>query len=86
LYGGVRNMKERRVIHELISVLQVIPLSTEICMTGGLYRSKYYKSHGCGLLDCLIAASVESIQGCLVSLNQKHFPMLEHVRVPYSST
>jgi predicted nucleic acid-binding protein len=41
------------------------------------------KSHNVGLADALIAATAESRQAALVTLNIKHFPMLANVVVPY---
>jgi predicted nucleic acid-binding protein len=35
------------------------------------------------LADALIAATAESRQASLVTLNSKHFPMLANVVVPY---
>jgi predicted nucleic acid-binding protein len=48
-----------------------------------LYRRDYGKSHGVGLADALIAATAELNQATLVTLNQKHFPMIIDIMVPY---
>jgi predicted nucleic acid-binding protein len=50
----------------------------------GLWRLQYGRSHGTGLADALIAASVEAAQATLVTLNRRHFPMLANVWVPYA--
>ncbi len=50
---------------------------------GGLYRRDYGPSHGVGLADALIAATAELHQAKFVTLNARHFPMVE-VEVPYS--
>jgi predicted nucleic acid-binding protein len=40
-------------------------------------------SHGCGLADCLVAATAQLHGLTLATLNSKHLPMLQDVRVPY---
>lgn len=83
LYAGVRDGKERDVMGAFISALTVFPITPAIAITGGLYRRDYGKSHGVGLADAIIAATAELESATLVTLNQKHFPMLEIVKVPY---
>ncbi len=54
-----------------------------IAAAGGLIRRDYGKSHGVGLADAIIAATVELRKADLVTLNRKHFPMLQaNVVVP----
>jgi len=36
-----------------------------------------------GLADALIAATADVKQATLVTLNKKHFPMLQDISVPY---
>ncbi len=83
LHVGVREGTERQVLDNFLSLMEVFAVSPEIAKLGGLWRRDYGKSHGTGLIDALIAASAE-IHGCtLATLNEKHFPMLEAVLVPY---
>jgi|SRR5580765_5035007 len=86
LYGGVREGSERKALDELVKRLTVIQISGEIAEAGGLYRRDYFKSHGVGLADAIIAASAESVNATMVTLNKKHFPMLSTVIVPYVKT
>lgn len=83
LYAGVREGQEKKVLEcALDSCIKIDP-DTEIATLGGLYRRDYGKSHGVGLVDALIAATAR-LHGCqLVTLNKKHFPMLENVLIPY---
>jgi len=67
---------------QFLGAFEIIPLDAEIAQKGGLYRRDYGPSHGVGLADALIAATAELQQARLVTLNAKHFPMLE-VLVPY---
>jgi predicted nucleic acid-binding protein len=84
LYAGVQDGAERTKLDAFISGFEVVLLDQEIAVRGGLYRRDYGKSHSTGLADALIAASAELRQAALVTLNQKHFPMLANVIVPYS--
>lgn len=84
LYAGTRNKKEQRVIEKFLSAFAVLPIDQVIAVNGGLFRKQYGPSHGVGLADALIAATAESCQARLVTLNQRHFPMLKVV-VPYKS-
>lgn len=85
LYAGVREGEERRGVEQFLALLEIIPVDAAIAQRGGLYRRDYGASHGVGLADALIAATAEVHQAKLVSLNARHFPMVE-VEVPYSKT
>jgi len=83
LHVGVREGAERLVLDRFLGLMEVVAITPEIVRQGGLWKRDYGKSHGTGLLDALIAASAE-MSGCtLATLNEKHFPMLETVLVPY---
>jgi hypothetical protein len=49
----------------------------------GFFKRDYQPSHGTGIADALIAATAEVHEMRLVTLNEKHFPMLDDVVVPY---
>jgi predicted nucleic acid-binding protein len=83
LYAGVREGKERVILDDFIVAFEVVPLTTDIAQKGGLYRRDYGKSHGVGLADSIIAATAEVKNITLVTLNQKHFPMITNLLVPY---
>lgn len=83
LYAGVREGKERKILDKLIENFTVISITKEIAIKGGLFRRDYFKSHGVGLADAIIAATAETENTTLVTLNNKHFPMLSNVFVPY---
>ena len=83
LYAGVREGEERRGVEQFLALLEIIPVDAEIARKGGLYRRDYGPSHGIGLADALIAATAELHQAKLVTLNARHFPMME-VEVPYA--
>lgn len=83
LYLGVRESAERTKLACLISAFVVLPLTQEIAETAGLYRRDYRARTGCGLADCMIAATASAHRVPLASLNAKHFTMLESVIIPY---
>lgn len=76
LHAGVREGPERNALRELLKLLEVVPLDADIAAQGGLLRRDWGKSHGVGLSDALIAATVQSTQRTLFTLNVKHYPML----------
>lgn len=86
LYAGVREGQERRILDDFIEYFKVIPLSSKIAVKGGLFRRDFGKSHGVGLADAMIAATAQSENAALATLNQKHFPMISDVLVPYRKT
>jgi predicted nucleic acid-binding protein len=83
LYNGVKD-SELGQLDDLISLLEVIPVTQEIAKTGGLFKQQYHKSHGVGLADAIIAATSVNIDATLKTLNTKHYPMLNGLKAPYS--
>ena len=86
LYSGVRDGSERRDLDEMIDWAEVIDVNREIACRGGLYRRDFYRSHGVGVNDAMIAATAELTGKSMVTLNRKHFPMLDEVFVPYQKS
>lgn len=83
LYAGVREGQEKATLDSFIQAFSVVEVDLEIAQKGGLFRRDYGKNHGVGLADALIAAAAASAGAILVTLNRKHYPMLEDVLVPY---
>ena len=83
LFKNVRGDEEARKIDSMTSALPVLPVTQEIARQGGLFLKQYANSHGCGLLDCFIAATAHWHGAILISFNIRHFPMLPTARVPY---
>ena len=83
LYRGVRDGRERDELDQLIADSVVVPLDAASAVAGGLHQRQYAKSHGVGFADALIAALVQEQRVTLVTLNEKHYPMLADVFVPY---
>ena len=83
LYQGVRDGKERIRLGQTLSAFTILTITSEIAEKAGLWSREFRKSHGCGLADCLIAATADNHGLVLMSLNAKHFPMLKGVETPY---
>ncbi|MEQ1557592.1 MAG: type II toxin-antitoxin system VapC family toxin [Methyloglobulus sp.] len=83
LHVGVRNGKERAALTEFLDTLEAIALDAELAAEGGLLRRDYGKSHGVGLNDALIAATAIKKRLQLVTLNEKHYPMVKNLLMPY---
>jgi predicted nucleic acid-binding protein len=86
LYQGVREGHERTKLSRMISAFTVLPLTQEIAETAGLFRRDYRDSIGCGLADCMIAATASEHHLVLATLNDKHFRMLSSVTKPYTKS
>ena len=86
LYAGVREGAERKVLDKLVKGFTVIPITEEIAVKGGLFKRDYFKSHGVGLADALIAATSEIENAIVVTLNKKHYPMFSEIIVPYQKS
>jgi predicted nucleic acid-binding protein len=83
LFAGVREGSERSQLETFVSVFELVDVDPEIARVGGLLRRDYGKSHNVGLPDALIAATARTRGATLMTLNSKHFPMLDDVVIPY---
>jgi len=83
LYAGVRE-EEEGGLADFIGLFRVAVVTAEIARAGGRYKRDYDKSHGVGLADGILAATVEAENAELATLNTKHFPMLHGVRPAYT--
>lgn len=83
LYAGVRDGAERQQLDTFVEAFEVLSIPNAVAVVAGLWRRHYGRSHGTGLADALIAASVDALKATLVTLNRRHFPMLADVLVPY---
>lgn len=82
LYAGVRDA-EREQLATTLGAFRIHPVTEAIAAQGGLFKRDYQPSHGIGLADALIAATAHAAGAILVTLNERHFPMLDDVIVPY---
>jgi len=84
LHAGARGESERQSLRDFTASFEVIAADGPICEAGGDLRAKYGPSHGIDLIDAIIAATSLCRQLPLVTLNRKHFPMLQNLVVPYA--
>lgn len=84
LFAGVKNKSESMAIHNLIDACEVVPIDEEIAEEGGRIKNRFQKSHQVGIADALIAATANIHKLKLVTLNQKHFPMVKNKVKPYA--
>ncbi len=83
LFAGVRGEEELAALQNFVSLFRVVPVDAEIGKAGGLYRRDYGRSHGVGLADAILAATAESENAELKTLNTRHYPMLKGLKPAY---
>lgn len=83
LYAGVKGEDEQQALAQFLQAFRVIPLSESAARDGGLLRRDFGPSHGTDLPDALLAATAQELEATLITFNQRHFPMLEDLEVPY---
>jgi predicted nucleic acid-binding protein len=86
LYAGARGDQELSTLDSLLSLFRIVPVSHKLARAAGLFKKKYAKSHGVGLADAIIAATVEAENADLKTLNTKHYPMLKDLQPAYKKT
>jgi predicted nucleic acid-binding protein len=83
LYAGVHNQQQKNQVERLIPSLTLVGISAEVAKQAGLYKGRYFKSHGTDIIDAIIAATAELHSLQLVTMNTKHFPMFPKLKRPY---
>lgn len=82
LRAGMRGSEES-ALETLFDALVVVSVDEQIARRAGDLRREFGPSHGTGLADALIAASSITNGARLVTLNVRHYPMIEGVMQPY---
>jgi predicted nucleic acid-binding protein len=83
LLSGMRS-PEKSATRRLIASLTWIAVSDEIAEAAGALARAYRRSHqGIGVVDYVIAATVEHLNAQLWTLNVRHFPMFPELAAPY---
>lgn len=83
LFTGVRDERDEMAVDDVLQLARVVPVDEIIARRGGVIRRQYSQSHGTGVPDALIAATVELTRATLVTFNKRHFPMVADLIVPY---
>ena len=83
LLAGIRSAAEDHRIEAVCGCLIIHQVDLQIARLGGSYCRRYRHSHGVQIADALIAATARIHEARLVTRNDRHFPMLDDVVVPY---
>jgi len=81
LYFGCRNEWEEKELELLLDTFIEIPLKRQILSMANKLNKEYGKRYNCDLIDMLIAATAIVEKAKLVTLNLKHFNMIEEIEV-----
>jgi predicted nucleic acid-binding protein len=84
LYSGVKGKQEEETLDDVVALFRVVPVTADLARAGGLLKRTYGKSHGVGLADAVIAATVVSEKAELLTLNVRHYPMFKGLRPAYT--
>jgi predicted nucleic acid-binding protein len=83
ILAGMR-AHEKRPTRQLLGGLSWVPLNDEIADLAGGYARTYRHSHqGLGVVDVVIAATVEHLGAALWTHNVRHYPMFADLVAPY---
>lgn len=77
LIVGARDKRELATIDGFLAMYPVVPLSDSIGARAYQLLKTYAKSHGLHVFDSLVAATAMEKTLTLVTLNRKHYQMIE---------
>jgi len=77
LIVGARDKRDVATIDGFLSLYPVVPLSDSIGTGAYQLLKTYAKSHGLHVFDSLVAATAMERMFTLVTLNRKHYQMIE---------
>jgi predicted nucleic acid-binding protein len=81
--AGARPREEEAIL-TLFDDMRIVEIGMEIAGKAGAYLNIYGKSHGLEIADALIAATAFVLGLRLVTLNRRHFPMIDvQIYIPY---
>jgi predicted nucleic acid-binding protein len=81
--GGMRSAERARVA-SLFDVIRLLPVTDAIARRAAEHLRHYRRSHtGIDLVDYAVAATAELHDAQLATLNVRHFPMFEDLRLPW---
>jgi len=86
LLRGCRNSREQQSVELLLARMPILYISEAACMRAVEYFRTFHLSHGIGILDALIAATMTTHAATLCSFNEKHYRMIPDLKIvkPYS--
>jgi predicted nucleic acid-binding protein len=80
LIVGARDKRDLAVIDGFLSLYSVVPLNDEIGRRAYELLKAYAKSRGLHVFDSLIAATAIASDLTLLTLNRKHYQMIDGLR------
>jgi predicted nucleic acid-binding protein len=81
LIVGARDKRDLAMIDGFLSTYPVVPLSESIGAEAYRLLKSYAKSHGLHVFDSLVAASAIEKHLTLVTLNRKHYQMIDGLKL-----
>jgi predicted nucleic acid-binding protein len=81
LIVGARDKRDVAVIDDFLSLYSMVPLSDRIGKRAYGLLKVYAKSHGLHVFDSLIAATAIENGFTLLTLNRKHYQMIDGLRI-----
>lgn len=85
LIVGARDKRDLAVIDGFLSLYSIVPLSDAIGLRAYQLLKAYAKSHGLHVFDSLIAATAIESGLTLVTLNRKHYQMIDGLSIQVPS-
>lgn len=83
VYSGARNADEESAIEDFLKSVAVLQVDLDVARLGGRLRQQFLPSHNVEIADALIAATSQLHDLTLVTLNRRHYPMIDKLFVPY---
>ena len=71
----LRGKEEEKEGQRFLSLFKTEPVDQEIVDSGAILYRRWHPSHGVGVNDALLAATVMKTGGQIYCLNTKHYPM-----------
>jgi predicted nucleic acid-binding protein len=83
LLAGMR-VHEKRATRELMAAIDWVEVGDEIAERAGALARTFRRSHqGVGLVDFIIAATVQHLSAQFWTHNTRHYPMFPNLKAPY---
>jgi predicted nucleic acid-binding protein len=81
LIVGARDKRDLATIDGFLSFYPVVPLSDNIGTSAYRLLKTYAKSHGLHVFDSLVAATAIEMALTLITLNRRHYQMIEGLQL-----
>ena len=84
IYARKKSQKEEIILNNFFQTFNIIEISENIAKQAGIIKNTWHKSHGIGFADAIVAATTQNHNLTLVTLNKKHYPMINNILIPYT--